>query len=467
MAPVLRLAQQIGSAMLGLAAGFALCDSLRWTEGPLDGFLAYVREIESVAVAALAGAEVHPSDPRLTDYLNGGPAACLERTVSLQQRKAQGAFFTSHSLGAQLFSLLPRRVATTTFWDPTCGAGDLLLAASSRLPIRRDLDATLRLWGSLLHGTDIEPGFVRAARARLVLSALSRGYRIARPISDSLQKIFPGLRVGDLLMSSSPPASITHIVLNPPFGEVLSPPNCEWGTGTVSAAAVFLDHVIAMAPIGTRVTAILPDVLRSGSRYTHWRSRIGAGARIHDVQIVGRFSPTVDVDVFLCRLTVTARPDDARPRASAAWTSRVLTPRGTIGDRFEIHVGAVVPHRDPEEGVLRAYLHARTASPGSEIRRIPERRRFRGRVFSPPLVVVRRTSSPSDASRAPASIVLGRRPVAVENHLLVLQPRHRTIAECRRALRVLAAPTADAYLNHRIRCRHLTVDAIRGIPWTE
>lgn len=51
-------------------------------------------------------------------------------------------------------------------------------------------------------------------------------------------------------------------------------------------------------------------------------------------------------------------------------------------------------------------------------------RQLAGTVFAPPFVAVRRTSGPRDRSRA-----------------------------------------TDAWLNRRIRCRHLTTSAVAGIPW--
>jgi hypothetical protein len=53
--------------------------------------------------------------------------------------------------------------------------------------------------------------------------------------------------------------------------------------------------------------------------------------------------------------------------------------------------------------------------------------------------------------------------VAVDNHLLVLEPKaERGIEEL---VQVLRRPETTEWLNQRIRCRHLTVDAVNQIPW--
>jgi hypothetical protein len=88
-----------------------------------------------------------------------------------------------------------------------------------------------------------------------------------------------------------------------------------------------------------------------------------------------------------------------------------------------------------------------------------------GTIFAPPFVAVRRTSSPSDRKRAVGSIILGNRPVAVENHLLVLTPNDGRLESCAELLVLLACDATSDYLNLAIRCRHLTTRSVMGIPW--
>jgi len=86
-------------------------------------------------------------------------------------------------------------------------------------------------------------------------------------------------------------------------------------------------------------------------------------------------------------------------------------------------------------------------------------------VISPPFVVIRRTSSPSDNPRARATIIRGNQSVAVENHLIALKPKSGYVRDCQKLTKMLAKPATDIFLNQRIRCRHLTVSAVKDIPW--
>jgi len=63
-----------------------------------------------------------------------------------------------------------------------------------------------------------------------------------------------------------------------------------------------------------------------------------------------------------------------------------------------------------------------------------------------------------------ATIVRGVRPVAVENHLIVLRPHDHTLRGCRSVVGILESEPASLFLDERLRCRHLTVDAVREIP---
>jgi hypothetical protein len=54
--------------------------------------------------------------------------------------------------------------------------------------------------------------------------------------------------------------------------------------------------------------------------------------------------------------------------------------------------------------------------------------------------------------------------VLVENHLLICQPIDERAPSCEELLDVLADPATSAWLDARIRCRHLTVRALRDVP---
>jgi len=137
-----------------------------------------------------------------------------------------------------------------------------------------------------------------------------------------------------------------------------------------------------------------------------------------------------------------------------------------IGDKFDIHVGPVVPHRDPEEGQWFRYIDARALSRQETFDVTEARsRRFSRRTFSPPFVVIRRTSRPDEKRRAIGTLVVGEKAVAVENHLLVAIPKSGGIEACKALLTLLKAESTDEWLNGRIRCRHLTTRALSEVPW--
>ncbi|MFI6652835.1 transposase [Streptomyces sp. NPDC050529] len=79
------------------------------------------------------------------------------------------------------------------------------------------------------------------------------------------------------------------------------------------------------------------------------------------------------------------------------------------------------------------------------------------------------TSRPGQGSKGGSSgagvLVVGDEPMAVDNHLIVAGPKSAGIDRCRELLRVLERPETAKWLDERIRCRHLTVTAIRSLPW--
>jgi hypothetical protein len=56
----------------------------------------------------------------------------------------------------------------------------------------------------------------------------------------------------------------------------------------------------------------------------------------------------------------------------------------------------------------------------------------------------------------------------VENHLLVLTPtKGGGVTRCRQLVRLLSQSSTSRWLDQRLRCHHLTVQAIRDITWSE
>ncbi len=155
---------------------------------------------------------------------------------------------------------------------------------------------------------------------------------------------------------------------------------------------------------------------------------------------------------------------DQQGEDAAWWEASGQARVGRIEDYYGVRVGPVVPYRDPEEGPSVAYICAKALSSWETVQRINERRRYSGTLFAPPFVAVRRTSRPG-GDRAVGTLVLGKRKVAVENHLLGLFPRSKSLKKCKELLHVLKSPETNSWLDERIRCRHLTVQALKELPW--
>jgi hypothetical protein len=400
---------------------------------------------------------------RIAHALDGQAAAELRRSVSLEALRADGIFFTSSDLARRAVqNLLPTFRPDSVILDPACGAGNLLIACAAGLPAAQEHKETLRLWGSCLAGRELHPEFVETARRRLLLSSLALHAEGSASYPVDVDGAFPGLRSHCGLTDHQIIGAATHIVMNPPFGMIPAPANCSWGTGKVNMAALFLEAVLLAARPGARIAAILPEVLRSGSRYRKWRDLVSARARFERIEILGRFDRWTDVDVFLLELEVPG------PRENSGWPSWRETERplgGCIGDHFESCIGPVVDYRDPHRGPLHPFIHSRDLPPWKTVREIPRRRRFEGRVLAPPFVAIRRTSRPGDRHRAIGTLIAGPKPIAVENHLIVLRPKDGTVRSCRELLGVLKDERTTHWLDERIRCRHLTVTALDGLPW--
>ena len=99
------------------------------------------------------------------------------------------------------------------------------------------------------------------------------------------------------------------------------------------------------------------------------------------------------------------------------------------------------------------------------MREFKQSRRHDGKVYKPPFVVIRRTSRPGHPYRAAATVIAGKRSVAVENHLIVCEPKNnKTQAMCKKLMAQLQTQVVNTFLDDRIRCRHLTVGAVAAIP---
>ena len=398
----------------------------------------------------------------LSELLDGQAAIRLRETIPLQVRKASGAFFSSSLLrSVALATWLPGVEAPRPVLDPTVGAGDLLIEYAKRLPVHNDLSQTLRDWAPLLHGRDVEPTFIRLTKARLVLLAASQGATGKSEKVLKLDEILPEIKTGDGLELLNSGWSGGQVVMNPPFTYRNAPKEAKWAGGRTSLAATFLATAVEHMQHGTRLIAILPDVIRSGTRYERLRTHVAGRLDISAAKVYGKFDAWTDIDVFVLRGEIV---DDKLNSDPAPWWPQ--TGGEKLGDRFVVCVGNVVPHRDPESDLKKPYLHARTIPLGGDFDVAQAGRRgFQTRTFSPPFIVIRRTSRPGDKSRAIGTVVLGSEDVLVENHLIVLKPKDESVSACRHATDLLGSTQAKQWLDERIRCRHLTVQALRELPW--
>jgi hypothetical protein len=430
----------------------------------LKDFEPYVAELEELAVQSIAAATEIDKNERIMAALNGGTSAALRRMIPVLERRKIGAFFTSSELAKEAFDFFDSPIDdSSVFADFACGGGDLLMAIARVLPIDEDLGLTLSKWGERLIGFDLQPEFIRATKARLVLTAIDRGAKIGETPIPTGEDLFPLIRQGDGLTQNQAFNTVTHILINPSFSKVIVPRGCSWASEKVSSAAVFLDACVTNAEPGTTIVAILPDVLRSGSNYKKWREYIISKASVENIRVIGQFDEWADVDVFMIRLCVGS--GTGRFNSHEWWECEGTKNGPVVEDLFDVHVGRVVPYRDPKRGPSYPYIYAKLLTPWATVREFQERRKFSGPVSKPPFVVVRRTSRPGHEYRAVGTIICSSEKVAVENHLIVLQPRDGLVRTCRELLGVLRTPRTNDWLDERIRCRHLTVSSIRELPW--
>lgn len=423
-----------------------------------DSFSQYVESILELAelCTPINGSEWQK---KLALCLDGEPGRILREQVPRTDLRRQGAYFTSLGLAKRVATLATSKTTSPKVCDPACGAGDLLLAAAQKLPRQPTFQDTLSEWGRLISGFDISGQFVRLTKARLILLA-AKLHGIRPPFDSSLLfNPFPNIKIGDFLTSLQHMSDVDAIIMNPPFGYTTAPADCDWASGRVNVAALFVERAIRDAPEGSRIIAILPDVLRSGSRYVAWRESTRVSGSVLCEKPLGLFDKWTDVDVYLFHFEKNLNLDKSY--------TGCLPDRAThgVGKRFLVHVGAVIPHRHAETGPYAPYINARSLPAWGELTTIKTRRQFAGRLFEPPFVCVKRTSRPDSGRRAIATLVGGSKPVAVENHLVVLLPKDGTIQTCRKLVRRLASPKTDKWLNARLRCRHLTTSALSEMPW--
>ena len=427
--------------------------------GALEDFTEYVESIQQLVEPA-NGIPPIAWRNELAQCLDGGPNLALRSQPEQSDLKQQGAYFTGAKLALRVAKTALTRSGQPQFYDPACGAGDLLLAIARKLPLADTFNETLYEWGKRLGGCDISEDFVRLAKSRLTLLAAKR-CRSSPPFDlPNASEQFPKIVNADSLSPARRIPKVDVVVMNPPFVYASAPTGCDWASGRVNAAALFAERAIRDSEPGSHIVAILPDVLRSGSRYVAWREMVRASGTVLAERSLGLFDPWTDVDVYLLHYRKTAAPRGAEPTPTPR-----SKPAGGIGKRFHVHVGPVVPHRHPKTGPVVPYVHARSIPGWTESAELHETRKFDGRLFTPPFVTIRRTSRPDEGKRAVATVILGDKPVAIENHLIVCLPKHASADACRELMRRLRSPKTDDWLNRHLRCRHLTTRLVARIPW--
>lgn len=377
-------------------------------------------------------------------------ASHLRQHVPLANRRASGVFWTSDRLSERVWDVAADTLTRdSVICDPACGAGNLLLPAVRRLE---------SLFGSnvaanAVRGCDIEGEYVTAARERI---SSHLGVRLSRE---------QFLSADFLSQPKSVVSGASHVVMNPPFITVNRPAHATWAHVRTSAAAVFVAEAIDNLSSDGYVIALLPEVLRSGSSFRRWREHVEQNVRSLSVEKLGRFDPHTNVDVFL--LVARVADGQAGLAADTDWwgTSGSKECASRVSDFFHVSVGSVVPHRTPEGAEELPLLSARDAPAWEEIKEVSSSGPAKSRLDQGPLVVVRRTSSPTEPSRIRATLVLDRRPIAIENHLIVLRPKRGDDVICRDLMKRLSDSRTNEFVNDRIRCRHLTVGSVGDIPW--
>lgn len=431
----------------------------------MRGFTTFVDELEELYKSQAEGPSECDSDLlNLDEALDGAASERLRKLVDSVTLKSESAFFTGSGIANRLAMQIEtelNRSGGPPVIDPACGAGDLLIAAARNLPLGDTLKETLQQWSHRLKGFDRSRTFIKSTKYRLALLAVHRHEQVQRSLPDPLDYFHNIEQVNDALSEDSWPY-FDYVLLNPPFSKIEAPGDIEWASGKVSQASLFVSKSLDSLDSDGGILAILPDVLRSGSRYRAWRKHVEASSVLRKLEVIGKFDKLTDIDVFAVDLRIDPS-DAAQPEA---WWPEEDSNLDRVGDLFDLQVGSVVPHRHSETSSAEPFVDA-TSLPSWETTRVEEtpRRGFDCSAVSPPFVTIRRTSSPTDPKRAVGTVVVGDQDVMVENHLIVLVPKDGSVNRCRELMRRLEQDKTDNWLNTRIRCRHLTITSLEKLPW--
>ncbi|WP_081275691.1 N-6 DNA methylase [Serratia plymuthica] len=381
----------------------------------------------------------------------------MRECLSIEDMREAGSFFTGLNLATKVIEQFDRPInLNSVVLDPTCGAGNLLIVCSRQLKVDKSLTQTLSLWGKVLWGFDIYESFIEAAKLRIIIEAINRGAHNDCNL-DTAFKLLKNIKVQDALtITSNELATVTHAVMNPPFTIWPSPRVNYWKSGKVNAAGVVFDLYLRLLPYECAISAILPDVLRSGSRYEGFRKYLSENM-CGECLVWGRFNKKTDVDVFIISGIISSNNKNIKWFQDIGEYQR-------LSSLFDVRIGPLVAYRDIEDGSEYPYFHPKNSPAWKTVSTATEKRKFKGVVLRPPFIVVKRTSSPSDRYRASATIINLNEYVAIENHMIVIKPKNSTLKDCKLLLKILKSESTNEFLNQRIRVRHLTVGVIKDIP---
>lgn len=384
----------------------------------------------------------------------------LRECLTLDEMREAGSFFTGQLLASKVVKSFDRAITSNSIiLDPTCGAGNLLIECSRMLGTKETLSETLALWGAVLWGFDIHESFIEATKLRLIIEALNRGVQNDCSVEEAIS-YFKNIRVGDALaVDKVDLLNITHVIMNPPFSIWKSPNKFYWKAGKINAAGIVFDHYLRNLPKTCLIAAILPDVLRSGSRYSLFRNFCSLNMDA-TCGAWGRFNSKTDVDVFI----LSGKIIEEKIENTILWQEQ-LDEYIKISEIFDVCVGPLVAYRDPQIGEEYPYFHSKNTPQWETVIEENETRKFKGKVIYPPFVLVKRTSSPGDKFRANATLINLKSLVAIENHLIVIKPKNNSLKECKKLIKILSSEKTNDFLNKRIRLRHLTVQVIKEIPY--
>jgi len=391
-------------------------------------------------------------------YVNGLAAEELRRLISVEKRRNDGIFFTDSMLAEKVLKILdPSFDKQSIIYDAACGACNLLIASANYLHQNNIHPANK----NYLLGSDIHSEFLAAGNLRLQINNL---LMLPDKISDlSKQKKGYSLKKKNALESNQFYKSATHIFINPPFDQEKINEKLSWASGKVSMAAVFVEKAIIFSKPGTIIMAILPDVLRSGTRYQKWRDMVYKTCTTEKVELLGQFDKHTDVDVYAIKFVKRIHPIEKIEINLTGNFSQITSPK-TLKDIFDVRVGPVVDYRDEKEGPIRSYVVSRGLKSWSVQTKINLTRKHLGKSFQSPFVVIKRTSRATDENRAMGTLINAVKNVYVDNHLIMLTPKVKSLAACKIAIRILKDKRTNNWLNEQIRCRHLTVKIVSNIP---